>query len=93
MAIKVDKIFGDISFSDYCESVGKSVEEYKLIGMHKSGKLNLASGRISPAEQFARSVPDGVEAVVKYDIRLGEEFEEGKSCGIYIAQGIALIPR
>lgn len=87
--VKIEKKFDlehilPCSVADYLDSRGKSPDNYRMVGVHYSGKDN---------EGFQKAVPEGTEAVVEYrsSITTIPSFLFVDVC--FDRYGVALIPK
>lgn len=94
MEIKLDQIL-TISLRDYCESRCRKISDYAILGVHSFGTLSVYTvDADSPKHRLAREVPEGVEAVVGYNVQFMTQVEpSNKGPVIYEANGNALIPK
>lgn len=96
MTFPLEKIL-TISAGDYCESVGKSIRDYQVVGVHivgfeqalwsKSGN-SLTGFKVQKG--FLESIPNNAEVIIGYFHSLG-----GANTGAIYAYacGTALIPK
>lgn len=99
MAINLDKIL-TISARDWCESEGRNLKDYKLIGVHALGNIEIGwffetySGddKKSPKSQLSKRCPKEAVVVTDYISTISRS-DRCDAVMFYEANGIALIPR
>ena len=82
-----------VNVVDYCNSVGKTIFEYNLVGVH----LDDAKTTDQLISEFAKQVPPNTEVVVNFIYNVAVAYSKGilsdhKSSFQY-ASGVALIPK
>ncbi len=89
MTFPLEKIL-TINAEDYCKSIGKTMVDYRAIGIHGTARLLLFSQGSEGIDDFMEKIPDRTEVIVNYTIAFTMSDGGGS---IQYAYGTALIPK
>ena len=90
MAISLDKIL-TISAREWCESNGKSLKDYKMVGITSSGIIfSDCFSADAPKERLAQEVPGNAKIVTDY---IPPSLVSSYDNILYEANATALIPK